>query len=136
MDTTGTLRHHREDLRCKIEGVREIYAIGLEITTRGNVKRCIFEEVEIRFSDLTELPNIKELFDHYCIGWMRDLLFMDLLEENIPRDMLALMGEGASIVAESSAIEANTPTTSSANRVLAVPPATKPPILILAIVFT
>ncbi|MCD7459097.1 hypothetical protein HAX54_040081 [Datura stramonium] len=41
---------------------------------------------------------------------------MDLLEDNTPRDMLALMGEGASIEAESSAIEADTPTTSSANR--------------------
>ncbi|MCE5165993.1 hypothetical protein HAX54_013821, partial [Datura stramonium] len=55
----------------KIEGMREIYATRLEITTRGNVKRCMFEEVEIRFSNLNEFPNMKELFDHYCLGWMR-----------------------------------------------------------------
>ncbi|MCE0481604.1 hypothetical protein HAX54_039464 [Datura stramonium] len=44
----------------------------LETITKGNVKRSIFEEVEIRFSNLTELPNVKKLFDYYWLGWLSE----------------------------------------------------------------
>ncbi|MCE3051768.1 hypothetical protein HAX54_050762 [Datura stramonium] len=127
MEIRGELTHHKEDLRWIIEGMREMYVTGLEIITRGNVKRSIFEEVGICSSDLTKLSNIKELFDHYPLGWMKG---------STPREVPILMGKGASTVADASATKVDTPTTLSTALVSAVPLATRPPIQALNVVFT
>ncbi|MCE3051324.1 hypothetical protein HAX54_049446 [Datura stramonium] len=52
--------------------MREIYVVGLEMMTQGNVKWSIFEEVQICSSDLSGLPKIKDLFDHYKLDWMSE----------------------------------------------------------------
>ncbi|MCD7464117.1 hypothetical protein HAX54_052156 [Datura stramonium] len=52
--------------------MREIYVAGLATTAGGTIKRGIFEEVQIRSSDLIELLEIKDLFDHYKLGWMSE----------------------------------------------------------------
>ncbi|MCD9642927.1 hypothetical protein HAX54_029994 [Datura stramonium] len=68
----GKSSHYREDLQWKIEGMRESYVVRLETMTKSNVKRSIFKEFEIRFSNLAELPDIRELFDHDWLGWMSE----------------------------------------------------------------
>ncbi|MCD7471889.1 hypothetical protein HAX54_012667 [Datura stramonium] len=59
-------------------------------------------------------------------------LFLDMPEDNTPRDVPALMGKRASTRAESLAIEATTTTVPSADPILAAPSVTRPPASALA----
>ncbi|MCE3216828.1 hypothetical protein HAX54_008321 [Datura stramonium] len=60
----------------------------------------------------------------------------DISKGNTPREVPALMDEGASTTVYSSATEANTPTAPSVALISTVPPVTTPPIPIPAVVFT
>ncbi|MCD9638609.1 hypothetical protein HAX54_022695 [Datura stramonium] len=87
---------------------------ALQNTTDMNYKM----HMATRIQDISKVrdeanPIAKGRLESSNLG---DSLFMDLLEENTPRDIPTLMGEGSRIAAESSAIEVDTPTTSSIDR--------------------
>lgn len=51
--------------------MREIFYEGLRTNQRGNIKRNVFDKVQIRSSDLVEMPEFSDFFYQYGLGYMR-----------------------------------------------------------------